>query len=399
MPTLAPFPRLAEEISAFNARGQLGKDPVAACFAERRKAHGLFTNLLTDRELDLLKPYLFCWRESAAAELGRPGPGHQLHRRRVAAPGQGRDGPPPQPRRPAHPADGGARLDRGGRGEGGERRRPGLEVTVVGGGRVHLPQARHQELQPDDGLLLRGLHAGDPPANPQDPARGAEGLLRGQARRGPPRGLGRGRAPGRAAPADAPGPQLLAQPVGAGRGVGHHLADELHLGHPRHPPRRGVPGGRAVHLQGAPLRRDHQHHDDPDDDRRRRRPGLRPEGRGVRQGHRQPGDGPAGDGGGGDRLVRDGEQDPAGPRAEPAAVRGRRLQLVLRGRRLLARGAQEDRRPARLLGLWLRGAQVHVAARRAPPPARRSIPSSGSSTRRWGPGGSRTRARRPTTRS
>ncbi|MGZ6076495.1 MAG: aldehyde dehydrogenase family protein [Myxococcaceae bacterium] len=63
MPTLAPFPRLAEEIQAFNARGQLGKDPVAACFAERRKAHGLFTNLLTDRELDLLKPYLFCWRD------------------------------------------------------------------------------------------------------------------------------------------------------------------------------------------------------------------------------------------------------------------------------------------------------------------------------------------------
>ncbi|MGZ3444278.1 MAG: aldehyde dehydrogenase family protein [Myxococcaceae bacterium] len=63
MPTLAPFPRLAEEIQAFNARGQLGKDPVAACFAERRRAHGLFTNLLTDRELDLLKPYLFCWRD------------------------------------------------------------------------------------------------------------------------------------------------------------------------------------------------------------------------------------------------------------------------------------------------------------------------------------------------
>ncbi len=63
MSTLAAFPRLAEEIQAFNARGQLGKDPVAAVFAERRKAHGLFTNLLTDRELELLKPYLFCWRE------------------------------------------------------------------------------------------------------------------------------------------------------------------------------------------------------------------------------------------------------------------------------------------------------------------------------------------------
>lgn len=63
MSTLAPFPRLAEKIQAFNARGQLGKDPVAAVFTERRKAHGLFTNLLTDRELELLKPYLFCWRE------------------------------------------------------------------------------------------------------------------------------------------------------------------------------------------------------------------------------------------------------------------------------------------------------------------------------------------------
>ena len=63
MSTLSAFPRLAEEIQAFNARGQLGKDPVAACFAERRKAHGLFTNLLTDRELEVLKSYLFCWRE------------------------------------------------------------------------------------------------------------------------------------------------------------------------------------------------------------------------------------------------------------------------------------------------------------------------------------------------
>src|SRR5499427_9629015 len=63
MSTLAAFPRLAEEIQAFNARGQLGKDPIAQYFAERRKSHGLFTNLLTDRELELLKPYLFCYRE------------------------------------------------------------------------------------------------------------------------------------------------------------------------------------------------------------------------------------------------------------------------------------------------------------------------------------------------
>jgi acyl-CoA reductase-like NAD-dependent aldehyde dehydrogenase len=63
MSTLSAFPRLAEEIQAFNARGQVGKDPVTQYFAERRKAHGLFTNLLTDKELELLKPYLFCWKD------------------------------------------------------------------------------------------------------------------------------------------------------------------------------------------------------------------------------------------------------------------------------------------------------------------------------------------------
>jgi len=63
MSTLSAFPRLAEEIQAFNAGGQVGKDPVGQYFAERRKAHGLFTNLLTDKELELLKPYLFCWRD------------------------------------------------------------------------------------------------------------------------------------------------------------------------------------------------------------------------------------------------------------------------------------------------------------------------------------------------
>jgi len=63
MSTLSAFPRLADEIQAFNARWQLGKDPVGQFFAERRKAHGLFTNLLTDKELELLEPYLFCYRE------------------------------------------------------------------------------------------------------------------------------------------------------------------------------------------------------------------------------------------------------------------------------------------------------------------------------------------------
>ena len=44
MSTLAAFPRLAEEIQAFNARGQLGKDPVrSASSPSAARLHGLFT--------------------------------------------------------------------------------------------------------------------------------------------------------------------------------------------------------------------------------------------------------------------------------------------------------------------------------------------------------------------
>ena len=155
----------------------------------------------------------------AAAQLRRPGPGHQLHRRRVAAAGQGRDGAPPQPRRPARSRSWRCRP-RPTRTSTGQSAPPTGPGSPSPGRRRSSPTARrHQELHPDDGLLLRGLPARDPPADPEDPARGAEGLLRGQARRGSPRGRGRGRAAGRAAPADAPGPQLLAQPVPARRRV------------------------------------------------------------------------------------------------------------------------------------------------------------------------------------
>lgn len=54
------FPNLSKEIQAFNEQGQAGKDPVAALFAERRKRHNLFSNLLTDKEMETLRPYLFC---------------------------------------------------------------------------------------------------------------------------------------------------------------------------------------------------------------------------------------------------------------------------------------------------------------------------------------------------
>ncbi|MFL5318607.1 MAG: aldehyde dehydrogenase family protein [Myxococcaceae bacterium] len=57
---IANFPALSKDIQAFVERGQLGKDPVAALYGDRRKAYNLFSNLLTDKEMETLKPYLFC---------------------------------------------------------------------------------------------------------------------------------------------------------------------------------------------------------------------------------------------------------------------------------------------------------------------------------------------------
>ena len=60
MSLTAAFPKLTEAIAAFNARGQLGPDPLAALYAERRRQYSLFSNLLTDKDLEALRPYLFC---------------------------------------------------------------------------------------------------------------------------------------------------------------------------------------------------------------------------------------------------------------------------------------------------------------------------------------------------
>jgi len=56
---LAAYPQLSEAISAFNARGQTGQDPLAALYAERRKKHSLFSNLLTDAEMESIRGYVF----------------------------------------------------------------------------------------------------------------------------------------------------------------------------------------------------------------------------------------------------------------------------------------------------------------------------------------------------
>jgi acyl-CoA reductase-like NAD-dependent aldehyde dehydrogenase len=60
MALTATFPKLASAIAAFNTAGQVGPDPLAAIYAERRKEHTLFSNLLSDKDLEALKPYLFC---------------------------------------------------------------------------------------------------------------------------------------------------------------------------------------------------------------------------------------------------------------------------------------------------------------------------------------------------
>lgn len=60
---LSHFPSLSEDIRQFNARGQEGRDPVAALHAERRKRYGLFSTLLTHAEMEALRPYLFCYGE------------------------------------------------------------------------------------------------------------------------------------------------------------------------------------------------------------------------------------------------------------------------------------------------------------------------------------------------
>ncbi len=54
--------RLREAIATFNANGQLGEDPVAKFYAERRGAYSLFSRGLNPAELEALKEYVFPWR-------------------------------------------------------------------------------------------------------------------------------------------------------------------------------------------------------------------------------------------------------------------------------------------------------------------------------------------------
>ena len=60
MSLTAAFPKLTAAISAFNEAGQVGPDPLAALYPARRAGYSLFSNLLADKDLEALRPYLFC---------------------------------------------------------------------------------------------------------------------------------------------------------------------------------------------------------------------------------------------------------------------------------------------------------------------------------------------------
>ncbi|MGE5049391.1 MAG: aldehyde dehydrogenase family protein, partial [Deltaproteobacteria bacterium] len=55
--------QLSQEIRSFNERGQLGPDPLAARYAQRRAGYSLFARMMSDAEIEALRPYLFCYRE------------------------------------------------------------------------------------------------------------------------------------------------------------------------------------------------------------------------------------------------------------------------------------------------------------------------------------------------
>src|SRR4051812_24537047 len=60
--------RLRSAIRAFNEKGQVGPDPVAARYGERRAAYSLFTRQIAEQEIEALRPYLLCYAEKGIAQ-------------------------------------------------------------------------------------------------------------------------------------------------------------------------------------------------------------------------------------------------------------------------------------------------------------------------------------------
>src|SRR5256885_6234972 len=63
--------KLRSAIRAFNEKGQLGPDPLAARYADRRAAFSLFARQMSDADIETLRPYLFCYPEKGIAQ--KPG--------------------------------------------------------------------------------------------------------------------------------------------------------------------------------------------------------------------------------------------------------------------------------------------------------------------------------------
>src|SRR5438067_10899133 len=55
--------KLQADIRAFNERGQLGPDPLAARYAERRAAYSLFARQMAEQDIEALRPYLLCYAQ------------------------------------------------------------------------------------------------------------------------------------------------------------------------------------------------------------------------------------------------------------------------------------------------------------------------------------------------
>ena len=356
--------RLLDAATRFRSEGvgeRGGRDPVASLYADRRGAYSLFSLQLGDAECEALRPYLF----------GRPIP-------RKA-------GDPPvvclnlvdgEWRRPAEltarPSLADRRvtlfeLARSRESRLHARGRPGSRVLVVarvGRRGAGLPKARPEERLAPPALLLRGVPGRAAPADPQDAARGRQGLLGGQARDRSPRGQRREGDDGRDRPDDDRRPELLEERVHARGRLHRHHAHELHLRHPRDPDRRLLPERLAADLQGPPAERHHVDDADQDAPRRRGRPAGGPQGRGLRGRHRAARGRPARRGRERDGKRGDGEGDPGGARRAAREVRGRRVQLVVDRRRLLGRRAAKDRGAPRLFEARAGVAQVHDAPRR-----------------------------------
>src|SRR4051794_18768603 len=58
--------KLKAAIRSFNERGQVGPDPLGARYGERRAGYSLFARMMSDAEIEALRPYIFCYGELPA---------------------------------------------------------------------------------------------------------------------------------------------------------------------------------------------------------------------------------------------------------------------------------------------------------------------------------------------